>query len=532
MMKQIQRFGGAMYTPVLIFAFSGLVVGLTILLRNPIFVGTLSNPDTTWFKVIKTIEEGGWTVFRQMPILFAIGLPISLAKTSNARACMESFVVYMSYNYFISSILNYWGPVLNIDFSQPIGAGTGLTTIGGVKTLDTSIIGAIVVAGMVVYFHDKYFDKKLPDFLGIFQGSAFVVIVSFIPTLLLAVATAIIWPKVQNGIGSLQIFLASSGSLGVWIYTFLERLLIPTGLHHFIYTPFTYGPAVVDEGITKFWAENLTHFSQLTVPLKSVFPQGGFSLFGNSKIFGAIGIAIAFYFTSKSEKKKAVMGLLIPATLTAVLVGITEPLEFTFLFIAPVLFIIHSILAASMAAIMYSFGVVGSMGSGLINTATLNWIPLFKNHSTMVFTQIAIGIIFIGIYAFAFKVIIEKMDLKTPGREEDEEVKLYSKADFKLKAEGNSKIKSQFDEIAYNILIGLGDTENIVDVTNCATRLRLTVKDPNLVQGAGYFKQIGTHGVVKNGSAIQIIVGLSVPQVRESFEKLLNNSEELVAVQA
>ncbi|MGL5903083.1 MAG: PTS transporter subunit EIIC, partial [Cetobacterium sp.] len=378
---------------------------------------------------------------------------------------------------------------------------------------------------------DKYFDKKLPDFLGIFQGSAFVVIVSFIPTLLLAVLTAIVWPKVQSGIGSLQIFLASSGALGVWIYTFLERLLIPTGLHHFIYTPFTYGPAVVDEGITKFWAENLTHFSQLTVPLKSVFPQGGFSLFGNSKIFGAIGIAIAFYFTSKSEKKKAVMGLLIPATLTAVLVGITEPLEFTFLFIAPVLFLVHSILAASMAAIMYSFGVVGSMGSGLINTATLNWIPLFKNHSGMIYTQIIIGILFIGIYVITFKLFIEKLNLKTPGREDDEEVKLYSKADFKSKQDKSGKGQSQFDEIAYNILMGLGGAQNIVDVTNCATRLRLTVNDANLIETAGYFKHIGTHGLVKNGNAIQIIVGLSVPQVRESFEKLLDLSNEEVTIQ-
>ncbi len=175
------------------------------------------------------------------------------------------------------------------------------------------------------------------------------------------------WPKVQMGIESLQAFLRSAGALGVWVYTFLERILIPTGLHHFIYGPFIFGPAAVEGGIQMYWAQHLQEFSLSAEPLKSLFPEGGFALHGNSKIFGAVGISLAMYFTAAPENRVKVAGLLIPATLTAMLVGITEPLEFTFLFISPLLFAVHAVLAASMSTVMYLFGVVGNMGGGLID---------------------------------------------------------------------------------------------------------------------------------------------------------------------
>lgn len=525
MFKQIQRFGGAMFTPVLVFAFSGLIVGLTLILRNPLFVGELGHPDSNWFKVIKVIEEGGWTVFRQMPLLFAVGIPISLAKHAHARATMASLVSYLSFNYFVSSIMTYWGGNFGVDFSQSAGAGTGIAMIGGIKTLDTSIVGAIVVACIVTYFHNRYFEKKLPDFLGIFQGSTFVIMVSFFPLLFLALLTAAVWPKVQSGISSMQGFLAASGTIGVWIYTFLERILIPTGLHHFIYTPFTYGPAAVEGGLMKAWTENIHTFSQATVPLKELFPMGGFAMYGNSKIFGSVGIALAIYKTAKSHKKKAIAGLLIPATLTAVLVGITEPLEFTFIFIAPFLFLIHSLLAATMTAIMYMFGVVGNMGSGLINMVTLNWVPMYKNHSGMVITQIGIGLTFTVIYYFVFKTLIEKMSLKTPGREDDDEVvKLYTKKDLQSKKENSSPVGNSYEEKALQFIEALGGIENILDVTNCATRLRVTVKNAKNVDNDMKFRQLGAHGLVKAGESIQVIVGLSVPQVRECVDKIIAES--------
>ncbi|MED3740792.1 PTS transporter subunit EIIC, partial [Geobacillus stearothermophilus] len=338
MMQKIQRFGAAMFVPVLLFPFAGIVVGLTILFKNPDIMGSIADPNGMWYKFWTVVEEGGWTVFRQMPLLFVIGIPIALAKKAHARACMEAIVTYLTFNYFINAILTLWGDKFGVDFSQEAGGVSGLTMIAGIKTLDTSIIGAIVISSIVVALHNRFFDTKLPDFLGIFQGSSFVVIIAFLVMLPVALITAYIWPIVQHGIASLQGFLASSGVLGVWLYTFLERLLIPTGLHHFIYGPFVFGPAVVEGGIAKYWIEHLPEYATSAHSLKEMFPQGGFALHGMSKIFGIPGIALAMYVTAKPEKRKQVAGLLISAALTAVIAGVTEPIEFTFLFVAPWLF--------------------------------------------------------------------------------------------------------------------------------------------------------------------------------------------------
>ena len=520
MLKKIQRFGGAMMTPVLLFAFTGLVVGITSVLKNPQIVGNIANPETNWFKFWQLVEEGGWTVFRQMPLLFAIGLPIGLAKKANARACMETFVLYCTFNYFVGALMTLWN--FGIDMSQEIGGTSGLTTIAGIKTLDTNLFGAIIIAGLVVYLHDKFFDKKLPDFLGVFQGSVFVYIVGFFVMIPCALITVLVWPKVQLGIFHLQGLLVASGAFGVWVYTFLERILIPTGLHHFVYTPFIFGPAVVEGGIQTHWVQHIQEFAKSTEPLKTLFPQGGFALHGNSKIFGAIGIALAMYATSKPEKKKITAGLLIPVVFTAVVSGITEPLEFTFLFIAPLLFAVHSVLAATMATVMYIFGVVGNMGGGLLDFIFLNWLPMFPNHRGTVFTQIIIGIIFTGIYFIVFKFLIQKMNLKTPGREEDdEEAKLYTKSDYRAKKgeAGAEKVGTdQLDDQALIILEALGGKENIEELNNCATRLRVSVKDETKLASDSVFKQAGAHGVLRKGKAIQVIVGLTVSSVKERIE--------------
>jgi len=527
MMKKIQRFGGAMMAPVLLFAFTGIVVGLGSVFTNADIVGKIASKGTLWYNFWYVVSEGGWTVFRQMPLLFAIGLPISLATKTNARACMETFALYTTFNYFVAAILKVF---YGIDTAKQVADKvTGYAAIGGVPTLDTNLFGGILIAALVVYLHNKYFDKKLPDFLGVFQGSVFVYIVGFVVMIPCAFLTVLIWPKVQLGIGAMQGFMKASGIFGVWIYTFLERILIPTGLHHFVYTPFVFGPAAVPDGIQVHWVNHITEFAKSTQPLKTLFPAGGFALHGNSKVFGAAGIALAMYSTAKPNKKKAVAALLIPIVFTAIISGITEPLEFTFLFIAPVLFAVHAFLAATMAATMYAFGVVGNMGGGLLDFLSQNWIPMFKNHSSTVITQIVIGLIFTAIYFFVFKFLIQKMNQKTPGREdEDEEMKLYTKADYKAKhgedgAQGAAAIAGG-DEYAQKgaiILEALGGRENIEELNNCATRLRVSVKDPSKLSPDAAFKAAGAHGVVRKGSAIQVIIGLSVPQVRERIEEMM-----------
>lgn len=526
MLSQIQRFGGAMFTPVLLFPFAGIVVGIAIMLRNPLFVGeALTDPNSLFAQIVHIIEEGGWTVFRNMPLIFAVGLPIGLAKQAQGRACLAVLVSFLTWNYFINAMGMTWGHFFGVDFSADPTAGSGLTMMAGIKTLDTSIIGAIVISGIVTALHNRYFDKPLPVFLGIFQGTSFVVIIAFLVMIPCAWLTLLGWPKVQMGIESLQAFLRSAGALGVWVYTFLERILIPTGLHHFVYGPFIFGPAAVEGGIQVYWAQHLQEFSQSTESLKTLFPEGGFALHGNSKIFGSLGIALALYFTAAPENRVKVAGLLIPATLTAVLVGITEPLEFTFLFISPLLFAVHAVLAASMATVMYLCGVVGNMGGGLLDQfLPQNWIPMFHNHAGMMFTQIAIGLAFTVLYFAIFRTLILRFNLKTPGRE-DSEIKLYTKADYNA-ARGQTTAASPETKLgqAAGFLQALGGASNIESINNCATRLRIALHDMAQTQSDDVFKALGAHGVVRRGNGIQVIVGLHVPQVREQLETLMKSS--------
>lgn len=528
MMQKLQRFGGAMFTPVLLFAFSGIVIGICTVAQQEMIVGSIAAPDTMWFQVWDVIKEGAWTLFRQVPLLFVISLPIGLAKKQNARACMEAFVLYMTFNYMLAAILNHFGSTFGVDFSVDPVSGSGLIEIGSVKTLDTGMIGALIISGIVVFLHNRYFDTKLPEWLGIFRGSSFICLIGFFVMAPVALIFAVIWPQVQGLIAGMQGFFTSSGLVGVWVYTFLERILIPTGLHHFIYMPMAYESVVVTGGFKAAWIEALPTLAASKESLSALFPAGGFALYGMSKVFAPMGIAAAFYTTAKTKKKKVVLGLMIPVVLTAMMAGITEPIEFTFLFIAPVLFFVHAILAATLATTVFALGVSGEFSSGIINWIALDWLPLGANHWQTFVIQVVVGLIFSGIWFIVFRTLIIKMRLKTPGREDDdEETKLVSKQEYKesrqkgeIPADGALAMSEELEK-ALAFLEDLGGKENIKDVTNCATRLRVTVKDAQAVQKMEAFKKHGAHGLVTNGNNFQVIVGLSVPTVREEFEGLL-----------
>ncbi len=522
LMQKIQRFGGAMFTPVLFFAIFGIIVGFSTLFKNSLVFGDLALPDTAWYKVWDVVYNGSNAVFKQMPLLFAIGLPVSLAKKQQARACLEAFVVYTIFLYLTSIMLQYWGPVFGVDFESTVRT-SGLATVASVRTLDMGIIGALIVSGIAVYLHNRFFDLQVPKYVETFKGSPMVVLIGFFVMLPVSAAACMIWPRMQEVIASVQSFLIATGVLGVGVYTFLERLMIPFGLHHFIYAPFLYDAAVVDGGIKAYWVAHLPEFASMGGSLSSVFPAGGFALTGMSKMFAPLGICGAIYATAKPAKKQKILALLIPIFITAMFTGITEPLEFTFLFVAPVLYVCHSILAGFMAAITFACGISGDFSLGLIQNASLNWIPLWNVHGGSYLLQIVIGLAFSGIYFLLFRTLIVKLDLKTPGREaDDEESRFYSKQEYREKqGQKTADKEAPFTSAAMAYLEGLGGKENILDVTNCATRLRVSVKDAAAVKPDGYFRDNGAHGLVKNGTALQIIVGLDVPYVREEFEKLL-----------
>ena len=527
MMQKIQKFGGAMFTPVLLFSFAGVMVGIGTLCTTEAVLGSLAAPTSMWYLIWNVVLQGAWCVFNQLPLLFVVGLPIGLAKKQAARCCMEALVLYLTFQYFVSTILQQWGGVFGVDFAAEVGGTSGLTMIANIKTLDMGMFGALLISGIVIFLHNKFFDTELPDWLGSFNGSTFVFMIGFFVMLPVALLSVLIWPNIQHGMQIFQNFVMTSGPLGVWVFILLERLLIPFGLHHLLYSPFYYDNLVCPGGIYAYWATQLPALAASTDSLKALCPEAAFTATGFSKIFGCPGIALAFYATAKPEKRKQLTGLLIPIVLTAIVCGVTEPIEFTFLFMAPALFVVHAILAACLSTTMNLFGIVGVFSGGLIEMSSLNFIPLMTSHWKQYLLLLVIGLIYTGIWFLVFRFLILKFDFKTPGREETDETKFYSKAEFRAKQAGGVEMDKK-TILAAMIMEGLGGADNIVDVTNCATRLRVNVKDGTVVKDDAYFKGIGTHGISKNGKAMQVIVGMSVPSVREKFENILANPSAYV----
>lgn len=511
-----------MFTPVLLFSFAGVMVGIGTLCTTEAVLGSLAAPTSMWYLVWNVILQGAWCVFNQLPLLFVVGLPIGLASKQAARCCMEALVLYLTFHYFVNTILSQWGGVFGVDFSAEIGGSSGLTMIANIKTLDMGMFGALLVSGIVIYLHNKFFDTELPEWLGSFNGSTFIFMIGFLVMLPVALLSVVIWPNIQHGMQIFQNFVMTSGAFGVWVFIFLERLLIPFGLHHLMYSPFYYDNLVCPGGIYSYWATQLPALASSTASLKSLCPQASFTATGFSKLFGCPGIALAFYATAKPEKKTQLKGLLIPITLTAIVCGVTEPIEFTFLFIAPVLFVVHAFLAACLSTTMNLFGIVGVFSGGLIEMSSLNFIPLMSTHWKEYLLLLVIGLVYTAIYFVVFRFLIVKFDFKTPGREESDETKFYSKAEFRARQAGNVEMDKK-TMLAAMIMEGLGGADNIIDVTNCATRLRINVKDETIVKDDAYFKGVGSHGISKNGKAMQVIVGMSVPSVREKFENIMAN---------
>lgn len=497
MREKISKFGGAMFTPVLFFAAIGIIVAICTILRNPMIVGSIANEGTTWSNVWTIVQNGAWTIFNYLELLFVVCIPLGLAKKAQGKAAAESLVIYLIFINLVSNILQIYGPFFGIDFASE--TTTGLKMVAGIQTLDMGIVGAILIASIVSWLHNRYFDKRLPSFLGTFQGSTFITITGFFLMIPTAILVCLIWPHVQNAIYSVQGFMSSSGVVGVAVYTFLNRFLIPTGLHHFIWQPIVLGPALVDGGLHPYYLTHMQEFAASTQPLIDIFPEGGFGVGSNLMLFAPIGVGLAFYVTAKPENKKKTLALVLPVVLTATISGITEPFEFLFLFAAPLLWLVYSLMGALMAVIMYLLGVV-TWGGSLIDMVSLTWIPMFSNHSGMIVRQIIIGLIFTALYFFIFRFLILKFNYATPGRETISEASLQSSEHTATLAE------PQFREKAKGYLHALGGSDNIESINNCATRLRVSVKDDKKVLDDTAFKEWGAMGVVRHGKDRKSVV--------------------------
>lgn len=517
-----------MFAPAMLFSISGLMVGVSALATSADIVGDLAVYGTPWYVFWTIIQRGSWTVFKRLPLLFAVALPIGLAQKQPARCCLEALVAYFAYCFFLSEIIKLSGDNLGLKYPSSLTSASGITIIDGIKTLDTGIIGPLAVSATVVAIHDRFYDVKVPDWLGTFSGSSLVYLISFFAVFALAAISAAIVPSVYAVTETLRHALAGVGPFGVGIFVLLERALEPMGLHHLLYMPIYYDNLVINDGIYATWSSLLPILSHSTRPLNELAPWAGFTATGWVKLFGLPAIAAAFYSTAKPERRAGLRAILVPAIIASVVCGVTEPLEFLFMFTHPGLFFLYAVLSSCLATTMNLFGIVGIFSGGLMEMAAFNFIPLMRTHAGSYLLALGIGLAFSLIFFVSFRALILIYDLKTPGREDHvanrAAIDHLTGSGFAKEQSPNDEVNSRSDQdhvLAERVIQLLGGVGNIVGATNCATRLRVEVVDPSIVADNATFVAAGAKGLIVTGKTAQVIIGISVPRVKEHFDQIM-----------
>lgn len=527
----LQRVGRSFMLPIALLPVAGLLLGIGSSFTNQTMLETYNLTGViyeggTLYTVLDIMNQCGSAVFNNLALLFAMGVAIGMAKKEKEVAALSGAIAYLVMNTAICAMITAKGGVEAM-------APNSTTSMLGITTLQMGVFGGIIVGLGVAALHNKFYKAQLPQVLSFFGGTRFVPIVSTAVFLVVGIAMFYIWPVVQTGIAALGNLVIRSGYAGTWIYGILERALIPFGLHHVFYIPFwqtSVGGTAVIDGVTVQGAQNI-FFAELASKSTEVFPVSA-TRFMSGKfpfmIFGLPGAALAMYRTARPEKRKAAGGLLISAALTAMLTGITEPLEFTFLFIAPVMYAVHCVYAGLSYMLMHIFNVgVGMTFSGGLIDLTLFGV-LQGNAKTHWIWIILVGIVYFVLYYATFHFMIVKMDLKTPGREaDDEETKLFTRSDFKAKTgvgpDGAAQTGSS-DPVSAMILRGLGGLTNVSDVDCCATRLRVTVIDPDKITDA-LLKRSGASGVIHKGNGVQVVYGPQVAVIKSNLVDFMDTPE-------
>lgn len=524
----LQRVGRSFMLPIAILPVAGLLLGIGGSLTNETMLKTyrlwnIMGPGTLINDILRVMSDAGNIVFENLPIIFAMGVAIGMAKKEKEVAALSAAIAFFIMHASISAMIANNGGTENM-----LEGATA--SVVGITSLQMGVFGGIIVGLGVAALHNRFYRIEFPQVLSFFGGTRFVPIISALVYTAVGILMFYIWPVIQNGIYAVGRVVLESGYFGTWLYGLMERALIPFGLHHVFYLPFwqtALGGSMEVAGTVVEGAQNI-FFAQLADPTVEKFAvsatrfmTGKFPLM----IFGLPGAALAMYRAARPDKKQAVAGLLLSAALTSMLTGITEPLEFTFLFVAPVLYVIHCVFAGFAYMLMHVFEVgVGMTFSGgfidlflfgiLQGNAKTNWIWI-----------VIVGLVYFAIYYFLFSFLIRKLDLKTPGRDEAEEVKLYRRSDVEMrkKQDGEATLPDKSDELSAAICTGLGGRKNISDVDCCATRLRCTVYKAELVNDE-MLKSTGASGVVHKGNGVQVIYGPKVTVIKSNLEEYLETA--------
>lgn len=531
----LQRIGKSFMLPIAILPVAGLLLGIGASFTNPTTIATYGlegvlGQGTALNSLLIVMSKAGGVIFDNLPLVFAIGCAIGMSNKEKEVAALSAGIAFLVMNISINALLIINGKILPDNTISPdVISGTIATNLG-ITTLQMGVFGGIIIGIITAILHNRYYKIEMPSALSFFSGSRFVPIISTIVAVFVGIVMYFIWPFIQTGIYGLGSLVTETGYIGTLIFGITKRALIPFGLHHVFYLPFwqtAVGGSMEVAGKLVEGGQNI-FFAQLADPTTVHFSSDATRYFSGEfifMIFGLPGAALAMYQQAKPEKKKVVGGLLLSAAITCMLTGITEPIEFSFLFVAPMLFGVQVLLAGSAYMVAHILNIaVGLTFSGGFLDLFLFGI-LQGNSKTNWIMIVVAGIVYFFLYYVLFTLLIKKFDLKTPGREDEtEETKLYSKEDF-LKKNDNNKDVAGSMKVAENIVLcakGLGGLANIENLDSCATRLRTTVKNSELVK-EDLLKMSGAVGVVKNGAGIQVIYGPKVSIIKSELEEYWNN---------
>lgn len=524
----LQRVGRSFMLPIALLPVAGLLLGIGSSFTNATTIetyhlGKFIYEGGVLYTILDIMSKTGSAVFDNLALLFAMGVAIGMAKKEKEVAALSGAIAYIVMNTTISALITAKGGVEAM-------AENSTTSVLGITTLQMGVFGGILVGLGVAALHNKFYKTELPQVLSFFGGTRFVPIVSTVTYLIVGIIMFYLWPIVQLGISKLGVLVLNSGYAGTWIYGILERALIPFGLHHVFYMPFwqtELGGSMMIDGNMVAGAQNI-FFAELASKSTEVFSVSATRFMAGKfpfMIFGLPAAAFAMYKTARPEKKKIVGSLLLSAALTSMITGITEPLEFTFLFVAPLMYAVHCVLAGLSYMLMHILNVgVGMTFSGGLIDMTLFGI-LQGNAKTHWIWIVVVGLIYAVIYYFVFYFMITKMNLKTPGREPDDvEPKLYRRSDVNeaKAAKVKSTDKRALDVVSAMILKGLGGKDNLSDVDCCATRLRVTVNDASKVMD-DMLKASGASGIIHKGNGIQVIYGPKVSVIKSDLEDFIDS---------
>ena len=530
----LQRVGRSFMLPIALLPVAGLLLGIGSSFTNETMLAayglnSVIHPGTLIYTILDVMSQTGSAVFNNLALLFAMGVAIGMARKEKEVAALSGAVAYIIMNTAIQAMINAAGGVEAMPANST-------TTMLGITTLQMGVFGGIVVGLGVAALHNKFYKIELPQVLAFFGGTRFVPIISSIVYLVVGIAMFYIWPVVQSGIAALGALVLASGYAGTFIYGLLERALIPFGLHHVFYMPFWQtavgGTAIID-GVTVTGAQNI-FFAELASKSTTVFSVSATRFMAGKfpfMMFGLPGAALAMYQCAKPEKKKAAGGLLLSAALTAFLTGITEPLEFTFIFVALPMYAVHCVLAGLSFMLMHilNVGVGMTFSGGLIDLVLFGVMQ--GNAKTHWVWVVVVGAVYFVLYYIIFRFMISKFNYKTPGRDDAEEVKLYTRADVNARNAASGSVPAGNDPVSALIVEGLGGAANLSDVDCCATRLRCTVKDATLVK-QDVLKASGASGVICKGNGVQVVYGPKVAVIKAKLEDYLENAPKTPAVTA